>query len=236
MRGPIAAVLCAFLLVSACGEEGQEKTSAEADPAPVVAQVASAPAPETTPKCTAYRDDLSGSDMVRLFYDTAGLSPPFEKWTVALVRNPDRNISQEEAWQRAASRVAAEWDAVRGVRCVVIRAYADVRSYDDARGGLEIGAFRPGSHFTFGDATGESVRVRLRNSDAAHFWTMPRERANALKANSGLWDASAFIRIRIVSARPSGREGVIEAEIDDYDIAARPGGYLGDFRETIVLK
>lgn len=220
--------LGALAMLAACNNAAAPRDAAKSDPAAstaaegasvpsaaVVTPAASAPAPE--PTCSDYRSDLTDGDIVRIYYAAAGLTPPFEKWAEKAIPYGDQGVSQEEAWKRANAQVTAQWNAVKDVRCIAIRASADIGSYDDARGGLPVGALRPDTYYSFSDG-GDSVQVRLTNAEAAGLWKLPRDRAMALTANYALGGAAAVLHVKIVSARPSDRVGVIEGKVVGYDI------------------
>ena len=223
--------LSTLAMLAACNDAATPRDAATSDPAasaaaggasvssaavvtPSAAQAA-APAPE--PTCDAYRSDLTDGDIVRIYYAAAGLTPPFEKWAEKAIPYGDLGVSQEEAWKRANAQVTAQWNAVKDVRCIAIRASADIGTYDDARGGLPVGALRPDTYYSFSDG-GDSVQVRLTNAEAAGLWKLSRDRAMALTVNYALGGAAAVLRVKVMSARPSDRVGVIEGKVVGYDI------------------
>lgn len=228
MRGIDLLGLSALVMLAACNDAAAPRNAATSDPAAsaavggasvapaaVVTPAAAPSAPE--PTCSDYRSDLTDGDLVRIYYAAAALTPPFEKWAEKAIPYGDQGVSQEEAWKRANAQVTAQWNAVKDVRCVAIRTSADIGSYDDTRGGLPVGALRPDIHYSFNEG-GDAVQVRLINAEAAELWKLPRDRAMALTANYGLGGATAVLRLKIVSARPTDGFGVIEAKVVGYDI------------------
>ena len=228
MRGIDLLGLSALVMLAACNDAAAPRNAATSDPAAsaavggasvapaaVVTPAAAPSAPE--PTCSDYRSDLTDGDLVRIYYAAAALTPPFEKWAEKAIPYGDQGVSKEEAWKRANAQVTAQWNAVKDVRCIAIRASADIGSYDDARGGLPVGALRPDIHYSFNEG-GDSVQVRLINAEAAELWKLPRDRAMALTANYGLSGATAVLRLKIMSARPTDGFGVIEAKVASYDI------------------
>ena len=238
-----AAALPAILLLAACHNGGQPGNAALSDaaangskaeddtaagdgknaPTPIGAMAGQQNGQLAEPKCSEYRTDLDDGDIVRIYYAVAGLTPPLEKWAERAVPYDNGGVSQEEAWKRAKAKVQAQWDAVKDVRCFTIRTSANIGSYDDARGGLPVGAIRPDRYFTFSEG-GDYVQVRLVNADKANLWKIPRDRAMALTANYGLNGATAVIRIKVLSARPSDHGGVIQGRVTGYDIVSDRNG------------
>ncbi|WP_288757590.1 hypothetical protein [uncultured Brevundimonas sp.] len=238
MRARIISTLIATFLIAGCGRTEGENTPLDARPekseqpsasgAPTAVSSRNQPAQAPKPNCDDYRADLTDGDIVRIYYGAAGLTPPLEQWAEDQLRHIE-GVEAEEAWRRATDRANAQWNALKDLRCIVIRANANVGGYDEARGALAVGALNPDSYYTFNDG-GERVQIRFRNADSVRFWPMAREHAHALTANYGMSGATAIIRTKIISARPSGRGGVIEAEVVDYDIQSDRGD---GFHETV---
>lgn len=231
LSAAIPAVLSLLVLTACSGGGGQQSASgvtattpeAAANPAtPAAAPVQAAPATPQAVACTDFRSDLEEGDMVRIYYATAGLPPPREKWADRVLSRLDRSLPPEEAWNRALAEVDARWNALKDLRCVTLRANAGIRRYDASRGGLLVEAFSPEAWYDFSDS-GDNVRLKIRNADAAELWKMPADRGQALTANYGLANSSVVARLKIVGARPSQNGGVIEAEIVDYDVIPGSG-------------
>lgn len=246
MRPTHITALCVMLLASACQKPstpgnvsatgttgatgGATDTGSGGAGAAAAALGVTPTAPE--PACSEYRSDLTDGDMVRIYYATAGLTPPLEKWAEQAIPYGDQGVSQEEVWKRATAQVNAQWNAVKDVRCVTIRANADIGPYDDARGGLPIGALRPNTYYSFAEGA-DRVQVRFRNIDSAELWKLPRDKAMALTANYALGGAAVMLRAKVLSARPSDQGGVIEARVVGYDIVPNRAGIP---QQTIVVE
>lgn len=216
--------------LAACGADAageEDATSAPSVPvapsqsahAPVAVATGAAPAPAAI-ACTDFRGDLEDSDMLRIYYAAAALPPPREKWAERVLQRLDRSLPPEEAWNRATAEAEAQWNAVKDLRCVLLRTNAEIGTYDAARGGLKIGALRPDIHFTFNDY-GDRAKLKLRNASAAEIWRMAPERGQALTANNDLWGTTLVARVRIVGARPTQEGGVLEGEVVSYDLIPR---------------
>lgn len=241
------AALMAALLISACSGEKTEDAATSTEPAataaaapnPVraaIAAVTGTPAPAaapTSPACTDYRPDLEESDMLRIYYGTAGLPPPIEKWAERVSARLDRSLLPEEAWKRATAEATAQWTALKDVRCITLRTQSNIDRYDSARGGLVVDAFNPSSFYTFSDY-GEQVRLKIRNADQAMIWRLPAERAQAMLANNGLYGSAIVARLRILNARPTQNGGVFEAEVDGFDVIPRE--HTRNAMATVVVK
>lgn len=200
--------------------------AAAATPAPASTSGAGAP-------CADYRAEVDPGDMVMIYHAVSGMAPQLDKWAETILYKFDRQSDPEGAWKQANDQIKAQYAAVSGVRCVTLRTGADVRAYDPARGGLVISALGPDTYYPF-QAFGEKVRLQVRNAEAASVWKLPADRAEALMRGSGnLSGANLVARLRIVSARPSSGDGLIEAEVDSYDIeAARDGAKLASIDVT----
>lgn len=171
--------------------------------------------------------------MVRVYYGAAGLPPPIEQWAERVSSRLDKNLLPEEAWKRATAEATAQWTALKDLRCVTLRTESNIGRYDTAHGGLIIDAFGPSTFYTFSDY-GEQVRLKIRNTEQAMVWPMPADRAQALLANNGLYGSTIVARLSIVSARPTQSGGVIEAEVDSFDVIPRE--YTRNSMETIAVK
>ena len=65
------------------------------------------------------------------------------------------------------------------------------------------------------------MRLKIRNADSAMVWQMTADRAQALLANNGLYGSAIVARLRIVNARPTQGGGIVEAEVDSFDVIPR---------------
>jgi hypothetical protein len=243
-RAMLLAAGCAAALLAGCsskeagaGEEasggsgaGRAAAGATAAPAGAAASpgaplAAAAPAAQTA--CRDYAAEAEPSDMVMIYHAASGLPPQTDKWAETILYKSDRQADPEGAWKQANAQIAAQYAAVAAVRCVTLRTGAGVRAYDAARGGLVVGALEPDTYYPF-QAFGEQVRLKIRNAEAASVWKLPADRAEALMRGSyNLSGARLVARLRIVSARPSSGDGIIEADVDSFDIeAARDGAKL----------
>lgn len=188
--------------------------------------------PRAPVKCDSYSDNLTGRDWAVVYYGMTGLEPPREKWSDEALVSIDRSLGAEEAWNRANAQVEAQWDAMKGTRCITLRTGANPGEYDPGLGGIPFGAFAPDAYFPVGDRT-TPVNLTFRNAAAARVWKMSRERATALRADSWWSSASLVIRARLSAARPSGNGGAIEAEVVRYDL--EPPEYSRVARESFTV-
>jgi len=156
--------------------------------------------------------------MVMIYHAVSGLAPARDSWAEAILGKFDRRGDPEGAWKQANDQIAAQYAAVAATRCITLRTEAGVRPYDKARGGLVVSALGPDTYYPF-EALGERVRLKIRNAEAASIWPLPPDRAEALmRGGANLYGVQVVARLRIVSARPSSGDGVIEADVDSFDI------------------
>lgn len=237
--GRAALSVFAGLALAACSPKpGPEDTGAAATPAsstasghsPSALAGGAMPAASTATAggapCAEYRADPEPGDMVMIYHAVSGLAPPMDKWADTILYRFDRQGDPEGAWKQANDQVKAQYAAVAPVRCVTLRTAAGVRAYDPARGGVMIGALGPDTYYPFA-AFGEQVRLKIRNAEAVSVWKLPPDRAQALlRGSSGLSGANVVARLRIVAARPSSGDGLIEADVDSYDLESANGAKL----------
>ncbi|MBS0331202.1 MAG: hypothetical protein JSS35_00405 [Proteobacteria bacterium] len=221
LAAPTLAVLTlAALTLAACSP----KPAAGGAAASSAAAETAAPGPAAGAPCTDYRADPEPGDMVMIYHAVSGLAPPTDKWAETILSRFNQQADPEGAWKQANDQVKAQYAAVSTVRCVTLRTDAGVRAYDPSRGGVVIGALEPDTYYPF-KAFGEEVRLRLRNAEAMSVWKLPADKAQALmQGGSGLYGARLVARLRIVSARPSSGDGLIEADVDGYDLESANGG------------
>ena len=235
------AVILALVALPACekgdvtDQEAKAGTSSSA-----VSTSASSPArpddrgsaKELPVACSSYREGLEDRDWSIIYYATAGLEPPREKWADQALDRLDGNLGAEEAWNRAKAKVEAQWNAVKPVRCIAIRTQAAPQPYDAASGGIALGAFDPQAYFPFRDGA-DRISLRFRNAEQARIWKVPPDKARALAADNWFGSVDILIRARIVGARPGNDDGVIEAEVTGYDF--EPSRYSRMARESVTV-
>jgi hypothetical protein len=231
MRGAVLIALILAGSAAGCSRSGAFDPSATADrgavstPPRTPTHTASMAQPAMTATarpapCKDYRADLEDGDMAMIYQAAAGLTPPFDRWADAVLARSPRDADPEAAWTRAKAQVQAQWNAVSPIRCVALRTRAAIRPYDAARGGLIVESLAPDHHFTFGN----DLRMSLRNAQSASVWKMPAERAEALYRGSNQFNgADLVVRLHILGARPRGSGGMLEADVDGFDIV--PGAY-----------
>lgn len=234
---PLCAATALAVALAACSsknaESGNAVGGAQTGAASVVAAEAipssaaqgAAPTAATPDvKCSDYRSDVENGDMVMIYHAVSGITPAFDKWAESILYKFDRSIDPEGAWKKANEQIQAQYAAVAQTRCITLRTDAGIRAYDSARGGLIVGSFSPDTYYPFRDF-GEDVRLRIRNAEAAAIWKLPADRAEALMRGSyNFGGASVVARLKIVSARPSSGNGVIEADVQSYDIMPNGNG------------
>lgn len=241
MRAPALAPLATLCLVAACSQSGPRDAAAgggdgatqPAAAAQAMASPATASIGAITPQapCRDYRADLEDGDMAMIYQAAAGLTPPFDHWADLVLARSPRDANPEAAWSRAKAQVQAQWRAVSQIRCVSLRTAANIQAYDPSRGGLIVQSLAPDHYFTFGD----DVRLTLRNAERAYVWKMPADRAEALfRGSNSFGGAELVARLHILSARPSGAGGVIEADVDSFDIA--PAAYSRAAPATVTVE
>lgn len=218
------------LTVAGCSSGGEQSAGGHA--ADTIAQstkgvsaspIATTSATPPAPECADYRQELAPGDMVMIYHAVSGIEPPTSRWAEMILPRFDRTIDPEGAWKQANAQIRAQYDAVATTRCITLRTGANIRSYDSVRGGLVIGNFSPDSSFPFNEL-GENVRLRIRNADTASLWKMSAERAQGLiKGSYSFSQASLLARLRIVSARPSASDGIVEADVESFDVISGLG-------------
>lgn len=247
MQRPMAAALMLAAALAGCSKQAagdatagtpQSSGAPAALPTATASPVASTAAPTATTSpspatCADYRGDLDDSDVAMIYYSTAGLPPPKDKWADQALYRIDRSTSPEEAWKQANAQVDAQWNAVAGLRCVSLRSDARIARYDAARGGLLVENFAPGTYYSF-NALGLPVEMRIANADTAYVWKMPEDKAQGLLRGSNSFNGANIVaRLRIVGARPSGSNGEIDAVVDSFDIV--PGSGSRARFETVTV-
>jgi hypothetical protein len=225
------------LALSACnasppaGESEPARTQSGVTAAGGGVQPAVAPAAAPV-KCDHFADNLTNRDWAVIYHAMTGLQPPREQWADEALVSIDRSVGAEDAWKRANALVDAQWNAMKDTRCITLRTNASPGDFDPGLGGIPFGAFAPDAYYPVGERT-TPVSLSFRNAGAARVWKMPADRAAALRSDSWLGSINLVIRARLVSARPSGNGGAIEAEIVSFDL--EPSEYSSLSRETFTV-
>jgi hypothetical protein len=244
MRPALPAAVVLALAAAGCSPKGTNapattNSAAPATPAPgpgATASAAAAPAqsaPGAEVTCRDYRADPEPGDMVMIYHAVSGMPAPTDKWAETILSKFDRQNDPEGAWSQANAQIKAQYAAVASTRCITLRTDAGMRAYDPARGGLVIGALGPDTYYPF-EAFGEQVRLKIRNAEAASVWKLPADRAEALvRGGANLSGSRIVARLKIVSARPSSGDGLIDADVDSFDIEGpRDGSKLATIQVT----
>jgi hypothetical protein len=233
--GAVGLTLLALLLAG-CGQSSAPATSttspdttpaliAAVSGAPLTsaqpAQAAATAAPAAEGSLAARTGELSNPDnptMVYLYYDLAGITPPFDQWV-----EQDRRVlyakGVDKAAQRTAVRAAYEGGlaAVRGVGVIHLTSYANLSQYDPTYGEFTIGALSPGSVYTF-KAMDQTVSLKFNNALAAQTWSMPKDKAQTITDKYGDHQLNLDTTLKIEQVLPDPAGGTIIAHVVSWNL------------------
>lgn len=104
----------------------------------------------------------------------------------------------------------AEFDNLKDVEAITLRARTSISEYDSAKGAYYIDAFQPGTYYPFGN-----YDVLMENGEQFRAWELPVEEARAVRDRVGDYASlTAEITIRTFGAAPGG-ERQIRGQITD---------------------
>ena len=156
--------------------------------------------------------------MVFLYYDLAGIPPPFDQWVEqdSRVRNAR---PADKATQRASVKAAfaAGLAAVRGIGVIHLTMNADLSQYDPAYGEFTVGALSPGSAYTF-QAQGQTVGLKFDNGLAAQTWRVPKDQAQAVIDKIGTDHLTVDTTLKIDKVLPGPGGGTIVTHIASWNL------------------
>jgi len=162
--------------------------------------------------------------MVLLYYDLAGIAPPFDTWIesdsrVQMARPPDK------AAQRAAVRAELEATAaaVRNVGFVRLSMNADLSEYDPTYEEFVVRALAPSSMVSF-DALGQKVSMKFGNGRTAQIWRVPAGEAQAVRDKVQFNSVSLDLRVAVTGVQPAPRGGTLTADVIEYEMRETRGG------------
>ena len=151
--------------------------------------------------------------MVLLYYDLAGIAPPFDEWV-----ERDMRVRTAPAIDKAASR------AVRDVGLIRLSMNANLSDCDPANAEFTVGALAPSSYLSF-EAFGEKIALSFANGRTAQIWSVPADRAQAIRDRIDVTrnvTIDALLRITAVQPRPGG--GAVMASVVEYDLRSGASG------------
>jgi hypothetical protein len=230
-------VLCGGL---ACGDDGPAEAAATAatDGTQPASASAAEPAAAATP-ASASRDagrlsaaelaPLDGrtgelvnpdsSAMVLLYYDMAGVKPPFERWVeadsrVAYVKPIDKPAAREMV--RGELEAAAA--AVKNVGVLRLSLGANISEYDPTYGEFTLRALSPSSVVSF-DAFQQKVELRFGNGLEAQTWKVAPEDSQRIRDTLGqMGSATAEVLLVITGVQPAPGGGTFTADVIEYEL------------------
>lgn len=218
MRRRILRVIPAFvgsLLLAGCG-------SADAPAAPVASEAAASPKVARADGGRERSGELlnpENSAMVFLYYEWAGLTPPFDQWVES-----DSRLQFARPADKAALRTAlrAELEsaalAVRDVGFLRLTLEANLSEYDPAYGEFTVRALAPSSVVSF-EHFGEQVSLRFGNGRTAQIWRVPEAEARAVndKLQRG-YGTKLDVLLRIRSVQPAPGGGTLVTDVVEYEL------------------
>lgn len=168
--------------------------------------------------------------MVFLYFDLAGLQPPFDQWV-----ERDRRVTMATPRDRAGQRnlVRAQLEAgmtsVQDVGLLRLSLNsARMSPYDPNYGEFMIGALSPGSVIEF-KAYEQAVSLKFGNARTAQIWNPPEGEAQLIQDRIGQIpnvSMDVLVQVQSVSPRPGG--GTITANVLEYELRDnRTGTTLG---------
>lgn len=167
------------------------------------------------------------STMVMLYFDLAGLTPPFEEWVES-----DSRVKSAASIDKAARRdavraeLAAAFAAVRDVgRIRLSVANAGLSDYDPTYGEFTVRALSPASELSF-QALGQKVVTRFENGQTAQLWRVPAAQAQAVRDRVAGRNVSLDVLLRLAGVQPGTGGGAIVTHIEEYALRASDGSTL----------
>jgi hypothetical protein len=183
----------------------------------------------TLPGRTAELVNPNDDTMVLLYYDLAGIRPPFDQWVEA-----DTRVHMAPALEKAALRnaVRAELESaaagVRNVGFLRISTNANLSDYDPTYGEFSVRAVAPSSTLEF-KALRHNVSLRFSNGRVAQIWRVTPAEAQLIRDKVGRYGSvqlDALLRIASVQPGPAG--GTIMTEVIEYEMRdAQRGQMIG---------
>ncbi|MCB1625181.1 MAG: hypothetical protein KDI32_11380 [Pseudomonadales bacterium] len=165
------------------------------------------------------------STMVFLYYDLAGLTPPFDEWV-----ERDMRVQSAPAIDKAARRASVRSEleaasrAVRDVGLIRVSMNADLSDYDPANAEFTVGALAPSSYLAF-DAFGEKIAVNFANGRTAQIWSVPADQAQSIRDRIGPGrDVSIDALLRITAVQPRAGGGAVTTSVVEYDLRSGKSG------------
>lgn len=246
IRIPVLAALALGLV--ACGNSDtatqttpgvSAATAPPAGAAPAAAPpAATAPPAQPAPAAglTGRSGELSNPDhsaVVFLYYDLAGIAPPFDKWV-----EDDNRVRSAPAPQKAALRteVRAELEAaaaaVRDVGTLRITLNdARLSHYDPTYGEFQVGALAPSSMVSY-TALKQNVNVKFDNGKTAQIWRVTPEEAQTISDKLGPYGrAELDVDLAITGVVPGPGGGTINTRVVAFELReTRTGVTLGRLR------
>lgn len=214
-------------------------TAPPAGAAPAAAPpAATAPPAQPAPAAglTGRSGELSNPDhsaVVFLYYDLAGIAPPFDKWV-----EDDNRVRSAPAPQKAALRteVRAELEAaaaaIRDVGTLRITLNdARLSHYDPTYGEFQVGALSPSSMVSY-TALKQNVNVKFDNGKTAQIWRVTPEEAQTISDKLGPYGrAELDVDLAITGVVPGPGGGTINTRVVAFELReTRTGVTLGRLR------
>lgn len=163
--------------------------------------------------------------MVFLYYDLAGLTPPFDRWVES-----DNRVTFAKPIDKAGMRatVRAELEtaaaAVHGIGFIRLSMNANLSDYDPSYGEFTVGALSPSSVVSF-DAFREKVSLRFGNGRTAQIWRVPQEQAQVVRDKIGPYGSvSLDVLLRIMGVQPGPSGGTLTTDVVEYELRESRGG------------
>jgi len=163
--------------------------------------------------------------VIFLYYDLAGLTPPFDRWV-----EDDSRVKFAQPIDKAGLRTSihAELEsaaaAVRDIGFIRLSMNANLSDYDPSYGEFTVGALAPSSVVSF-DAFKQKVSLRFGNGRTAQIWRVPPDQAQAVRDKVGYFgnvSLDALLRITGVQPGPSG--GILTTEVVEYELRENQRG------------
>lgn len=221
-------LLIGIAALAACGgdetpQSSAQTTSAAAGPASA-AQAAQAPARKASSDRKGELVNPDDATVVLLYYDLAGIAPPFDAWV-----EEDTRVRFAAAADKAAQRqtVRAELESaaasVKSIGMLRLTMHANLSEYDPSYGEFTVRALAPSSTVEF-KALQQKVSLRFANGATAQTWQVPPDQAQAIRDRIGYGSASIDVALRITGVQPSPGGGTIVTEVLRYELREDRGG------------
>ena len=249
MRPIMNVVICTLIvMLSACDNKtavspetkssDNSKVSSGTEPDHV--QPSRRDAAEPTPPSVAQRPELAATtparnglivdpndiDVLMIYYDWIGQTPPFAKWAEqeSKVSTADEFRKEKNA-SDVVNSLSSTFASVKGTGILRVNISSQLSEYDPTYGEYYIESFSPG-HSPFFSKYGEHITVDFRNAADAYAWKISAADARkVLDRNEGR-SITVVAELKLRAARPSGDDGgILIADILRYTIHS--GGLHG---------